>query len=364
MCDIEPRMTRQISSSISNQRNNSTCWAFAVSRTILKFIKSVSPELQSLPTDSTVCDKYYDYDKFSSSLKNKNRFFFKQAQLPNFFKCISARRCGEKEYKNLCVFMFIYYQITNQFGCEGYDEFYATKWFVLKFLTMTNFNRQGSLLPNPYNSVAIDIIMSYHMSDRKRLIYTNNVRYETNTDTKNMTIYSSLGDRAMKIIQPDDENMFNTIIKNVINNNLYATINLDVLGDNTFSFISHRKGKTRKKYAGCLFPSTEIYETYNDPRGPHTMTIVDYIDDPDDPLVVIKNSWGIEWGEDGTITIPMSELKTRCILEICYLSFTSLVEEMQIYQEKKLIRSLEPTALGLRRRLRSVHRKKTKRNNK
>jgi hypothetical protein len=183
-----------------------------------------------------------------------------------------------------------------------------------------------------------------------------------------MTIYSSLADRAMKIIQPDDENMFNSIIKNVINNNLYATINLDVLGDNTFSFISHRKGKTRKKYVGCLFPSTEIYDAYNDPRGPHTMTIVDYIDDPDDPLVVIKNSWGIEWGEDGTITIPMSELKTRCILEICYLSFTSLVEEMQIYQEKKLIRSLEPTALGLRRRLRSVykrvHRKKTKRNNK
>lgn len=360
MCEIEPKMSRQISSSISNQRNNSTCWAFAVSKTILKFIKSVSPDLQSLATDSTACDKYYDYDKFSSRLKNKNRFFFKQAQLPNFFKCISARRCGEKEYKNLCVFMFIYYQITNQFGCEGYDEFYAFKWFVLKFLTMANFNRLRPLLPDPYNRVAIDVIMSYHTSDRKRLIYTNNVKYETNTETKKLTIYSSFADRVMQISHNDHDNIFNTIIKNVINDNLYATINIDVLGDKTFSFVSHRKGETRKKYAGCLFPSTEIYDEYNDPRGPHTMTIVDYIDDPDDPLVVIKNSWGVEWGEDGTITIPMSELKSHCILDICYISFTNLVEEMQIHQA----RTVEPIiALGMRKRIRRV-RRKTKRVNK
>ena len=83
-------MKRHISSNVSDQTQNPTCWAFSVSRVILKFIKSVLTELQTLPTDNQACDKYYNFDKFSANLTNKNRFFLKQNQIFNFFKRITS----------------------------------------------------------------------------------------------------------------------------------------------------------------------------------------------------------------------------------------------------------------------------------
>jgi hypothetical protein len=71
---VEPTLTRQISSNVSDQGDQPTCWIFAASRVILKFIKSFLPELQTLPTDNTACDKYYSFDKFNANLTNKNRF--------------------------------------------------------------------------------------------------------------------------------------------------------------------------------------------------------------------------------------------------------------------------------------------------
>ena len=49
-----PQLTRQISSNVSDQRDQPTCWIFAASRVILKFIKSFLQDLQTLPTDNSL----------------------------------------------------------------------------------------------------------------------------------------------------------------------------------------------------------------------------------------------------------------------------------------------------------------------
>ena len=72
---VEPTLIRQISSNVSDQTIHPTCWAFSASRVILKFIKSVLPELQTSSTDNTACDKYYNFDKFIANFTNKNRVF-------------------------------------------------------------------------------------------------------------------------------------------------------------------------------------------------------------------------------------------------------------------------------------------------
>ena len=335
--ESDTKLQRQISFNVSTQYNP-TCWAFTVARVILKFIKNALPELQTATTDLTKCDKYYDFDKFTSSQTNKNRFFLQQSQVPNFFKRISSRRCGKKEYKNLCVFMFIYYQLTNKFGCESCDIFLAFEWFVLTFINQTPTFEKQDIMPDPYNSVAEQVIMLYHTSSKKLSVFANSVYYDKNMTiypSKNMIIHSSIANNIIAAVDIDYNTNFNYIIKNTIDNNLYLSISTDVHGDKTSSFISYKKNSPRVKYGSCLYPP----DTDNETIGLHGMTIVDYIDDdPNELYVVIKNSWGVEWGDNGTITISMSELKTHCFLQICYISHTSLVpiiQEMKIQHEQK-----------------------------
>ena len=332
-----PTLHREISSNVSRQ-NNPTCWAFTVARVILKFIKNDLPELQTATTDITKCDKYYDFDKFTSSQTNKNRFFLKQSQMPNFFKRISSRRCGEKEYKNLCVFMFIYYQLTNKFGCEDCDIYLAFEWFVLTFINQTPIFENQDIMPEPYNSVAEQVIMLYHTSGKKKAVFANSVYYDKNMTiypSKNMLIHSSIANNIIAAVDIDYNDNFNYIIKNTIDNNLYLSVSIDVYGDKTSSFILYKKNSPRVKYGTCSYPP----DTDNITLGLHGMTIVDYIDDdPNELYVVIKNSWGLEWGDNGKITISMSELKTHCFFQICYISYASLVpiiQEMKIQREQQ-----------------------------
>ena len=52
---LKTPLIRQISSNVSDQSDKPTCWSFSVARVILKFIKSILPELQTLSTDRTTC---------------------------------------------------------------------------------------------------------------------------------------------------------------------------------------------------------------------------------------------------------------------------------------------------------------------
>ena len=338
---LKTPLIRQISSNVSDQSDKPTCWGFSVARVILKFIKSILPELQTLSTDRTTCNKYYNIDKFTSNL-TKKKFFFKQKNLPDIFKSISSKKCGEKEYKNLCLFMFIYYQLTNEFGCDGQFVFVAMRWFTDNFLNK-HMHYIGNeliynLLPEPYNSVAINLMFKFYTIKRPK-IFANNLNYNSYRGIKEMIILSNNGVVPLLYHTDNDDNFMFNLVKNIIDTNLYLTIGMDLLGDGTDNFIFYSNNTPRPKYSGCKIKdeydtSLGIWKKDVSNAGMHAMTIINYIDspNPNDRSFVIKNSWGSEWGINGTITIPINEIKTHCSLTITYLSFIDLITIVQEIQ--------------------------------
>jgi hypothetical protein len=354
-------MKRQISSNASNQTQNPTCWAFASSRVILKFIKSILPELQTLQTDNQACDKYYNFDKFNANLTNKNRLFFKQNQIPDFFKRITSRKCGEKEYKNLCLFMFIYYQLTNKFGCDdsGLATNSAMIWFTEEFLNkpMDSIDdATKNILPNPYSSVALELMTKFNNIEKPK-IFVNLLSYElawwnsikTATQKQVMKFFSNGVEPY--IYNDYDSIFFFNIVKNVIDQNLYVAISLDLYGDGTKNFNNYLNNTPLPEYTGCSIAetyneTTKKYEINPNVAGNHAMTIVNYVDNQNsnDRAFVIKNSWGVNWGINGTITIPISELVKHCFLSVCYLSFTDIVAVVSKDKKEKDVQKIKDKA--------------------
>jgi hypothetical protein len=331
------QLTRQISSNVSDQTIHPTCWAFSASRVILKFIKSVLPELQTSSTDNTACDKYYNFDKFIANFTNKNRVFLRQNQIPDFFKRITSRKCGEKEYKNLCLFMFIYFKLTEQFGCNnGLNTFDGMEWFTENCLNNRINETTVSTFPEPYNSVALRIMEQFY-SINKNKIFVNSIN--PSHQSTSIKAISNSADRLW-YHHPSEGELFG-YVKKIIDKNLYLSLSLDLFGDgeNVLPFYNYIKNSPRPKYTGCKIPgipdiSPNFYIELKK-SGMHSMTIVDYTDDMS---FVIKNSWGENWGENGTITIPLKELMTHCSLKFIYLSFDDIIvniKETQVIQRIK-----------------------------
>jgi hypothetical protein len=340
-----PQLTRQISSNVSDQRDQPTCWIFTASRVILKFIKSFLQDLRTLPTDNTACDKYYSFDKFNANLINKNRFFLKQKQIPDFFKRITSRKCGEKEYKNLCLFMFIYYNLAEKFGCSSGATFTAMEWFTNEFLNKKMDSIDDTniyILPNPYNNVALELMNRFCSIDKPK-IFANAVSLNLTSD---LIIQSDTKLIGMKNVSSggtfsfysDNYIFFFNIVKSIIDQNLYVSIGTDLYGDGNKNFGNYRNNTPLPEYNGCIIKTKFIGNEWRKDlsnAGSHSMTIVNYVDDINNKAFVIKNSWGVDWGINGTITIPVSELVKHCYLDIYYLSFVDIDEVIKKREKER-----------------------------
>ena len=195
-----------------------------------------------------------------------------------------------------------------------------------------------NLLPEPYNSVAINLMFKFYTIKRPK-IFANNLNYNSYKGVKEMIILSNNGVIPFLYHTDNDDNFMFNLVKNIIDTNLYLTVGMDLFGDGTDNFIFYSNNTSRPKYSGCKIKddydtSLGIWKKDVSNAGMHTMTIINYIDspNPNDRSIVIKNSWGSEWGINGTITIPINEIKTHCSLTITYLSFIDLITTVQEIQ--------------------------------
>lgn len=231
--------------------------------------------------------------------------------------------------------MFIFFKLTDKFGCDnGQEVIEVMEWFTENYLNNRINETTVSTFPEPYNSVALRIMEQFY-SINKNKIFVNSI-----TPQYQYTSIMATSNSADKLWyhHPSDSELFG-YVKKTIDKNLYLSVSIDLFGDgeNKRFFYNYRKNSPRPIYTGCKIPGIPgISKTFNTElkkSGMHAMTIVDYTDDMS---FVIKNSWGENWGENGTITISLKELKTHCHFSLVYLSFDDVIvniREIQVIQQ-------------------------------
>ena len=286
---------KHISNNVANQTSHDECYAFAVARVILNFIKLTLVELNAL--EKKECDEFYNIDLFASDTSSN----------------ITPEYCGENEYNNLCLYMFIYYTlIVGDRGCGG-NSFIAMRQFCESINNKTITGVES--LKQPYLGVARELIETFiaNKVPSKMIchqMYICHPQYNTfKTSIEVLRKY------------PEIQLLVFNFIKNLIMRGLYICISTDVLGDETKNFLDH--SVNRVKYSGITAKYNELYkcdhEMYEnaDTIGLHSMVIVDYVED--ESAFIIKNSWGREWGDSGKIKISIYELFTHLYFEFSWV---------------------------------------------
>jgi hypothetical protein len=359
---MQPGMLRQpsvetnrsgISGVVSNQTTHPTCWGFSAAKIILKFIRNSVPDLRTSQNRNIECDKYYNLDEFKKAIiiqqpqgaeedptqKSCCSFLFgcfRNASEVANSDLINSGICGESEYLNLCVYMFIYFKLTEQFGCDrSCNVCLAVDWFVSEYLSINKGQEKLVIdlikvlkskttktttnpFPEPYNSVALTVIAKFcHIVTTP--IYVNDIVYNRKNGNiqviTNRQMYFHILSSADDVLSDDDddvlsadknENALSELITPVIqHDNNYLSVVVDLFGDDPdidnkhsekkIDFYSY-KGTTIKKpeYGNCLEDglkdSTPVADLNNHIKKSliHTMTIVGKGVDG----FIINNSWG------------------------------------------------------------------------
>jgi hypothetical protein len=248
-----PVLKRTISTNFPDQLETNYCWAYSMSKVIHRFLKSILVELKT-EEDNPSCDKFYSNHLFQSQQHTLN-----------------AELCGgDKEYKNVVLFMFIFNELTKMHGCDSGSRVFQTQIYTDKFI------ERYIKSDLQYSDITRTPVIDRHL----RVVFELLKKISRIHTRDYFTIRYYGGDYSDSF----SYDVLFTIIKNVIDQGLYLSLSMPLQNISIKFF--------------------EPLKNLVDVDTGHSLTVVGYNDD--DKSIKFKNSWGDRMKY---LTILLDELK-------------------------------------------------------
>jgi hypothetical protein len=297
------KIKRELSTTITDQQYG-TCWAHSSARVLARLILNIFDE--GVSNYAARCNYYYTeecienpfdcFDKnfyFTQAINNNismlDRLNSKRTRANQHFtkwsECLGTPETFDemgnlKENFNAALYSYIYIYLVNNFGCQGYSNIEALKYFIFKIVkdddvtsrdvaTTLNFVKpcfESTCLPKRTSPPTINEIDRFLRDPYKNKICNkisqaiNFVKNKVKNNGLRLSLYS-LNSKTRE--DANAERNFLKMLKTALDAGYYANI-------------------------GTFLEGNEL-------AASHAMVIVDYETDktnPENILLVIKNSWG------------------------------------------------------------------------
>ena len=278
-------------SSIKAQEQlNGTCYAYAISRCLTKYIKNIIPEHFKLSRLSILYDRK---DNCSVEIENLENTRLKISE------CTLKPR-----YNYMCLFFYIFFTIVNKYGLDGYSVSIIMREILENFSKFFNLDDVVNET-NKVISIKID-------NDARTLLqaFINKLPIFKSQITKNM-FHHYYGEETFTV-QTKRENWFTNfpdVAKETLKLGYYVVLSFAMpLGQfkeltDVYSTFESRKRFCRNTDTAENYFSVDPNDPYisEDKISGHAVVITGY-DEKDKSLTII-NSWGSKWGNNGYIKL-------------------------------------------------------------
>lgn len=223
---IEPPipLKRTISTNISNQRDDKTCFAHATSRLIVNAIRQIIPELFYPLDENEDCDENFDSTQFINVFNKETK-------------------CSENSFNNLLLYIYIYKIMTDYFGTNGGRNIKVLAYFntdIIKKIGNKEFILQKLETFPGFNQGHLDRI-SYICNTFLHKLF---VEKNTHFDIESMILTEDTDDSLLKFVL--DSGYYITIRNNGINGDYGHTliiVGYEILDDKLYFIIKNSWGK-------------------------------------------------------------------------------------------------------------------------
>ena len=321
----KPSIMRNPSTTIVNQGKTPLCWKHAVTKLVCRFIFITIEEEEYSASVNSKCDVLYDQLEFA-----------KQEEIEGMFT--RARRlCSPISFKKLVLNYFFHLFAINQYGCKSGQSTAIVLKYIVTNILQTPISDATSIVSAYYASFpdsfetrlfkeVVDPILArfYHaiLLKKQKPISDINVLYAELSDS----IENNVTQHMMQSLQ----------------RGFYINI-ICYLGCHEFiTRFSQYNATQRKPIPLSIHPSDALLKSGH---TIHTMTIVGYElirnhDGSVKPMFIIKNSWGADWGKQGTIRYTFANLlvlrtKILLLLPTGYATFNTVYFPIEVAEEEE-----------------------------
>jgi hypothetical protein len=264
-------LKRSSSIGADNQRTTPSCAVYTVTRCITRLITQMLPHYFVITKDES--DLLYSGgpEYTNCFIEDSTDILEIQSKLKTESKCIINKR-----YNHMSIYYFTLYTILKKYGCP------IVPLFVMKIFCDN--------IPIFYTQDEITVTISDEVDDNALRIITEFVNF-----IKKNNINISVGGNFFDYEQTKTRNWianFPRHAKQALDNNMYIGLN--------FAFDNIQSLSLQNKYFNAKGVEPTRKKCIN-PVQRHSLVITDW----EPGYVTLLNTWGINWGNEGFIKVPL-----------------------------------------------------------